>query len=126
MIKVLVADDHQSIRDRVVQLLLDDFEGAEIEEVDDSPALIEKALKGGWDLIISDLVMPGGNGIDAVKKICDLLPSQRILILSINDEDEYAGPARLAGACGYLNKSNVSDDLGTAVRTILRGQEYFP
>ena len=126
MIKVLVADDHQSIRDRVIQLLQDDFEDVEIEEADDSPALIEKALLGGWDLIISDLVMPGGNGIDAVRKICDSVPAQRILILSINDEEKYAGPAKLAGASGYLSKSNVSDDLGIAVRTILSGQEYFP
>lgn len=123
---ILVADDHKQVRTRLIRLLRENFHPNNIVEAWDFISLLDKAVLKDWEIIISDLAMPGGNGIEVIRKIRLQNPTQRILVISINEEDRYAEHSRGAGAAGYVNKNKVTDELVPAIRLILDGKQYFP
>jgi DNA-binding NarL/FixJ family response regulator len=125
MLKVLIADDHEIVRRGLKQILHEGFSFAVIEEAWDCPSLVEKALAGDWDIIVSDLAMPGGGGLEALKQIRQKSPGLPILILSIYPEDQYALRVMKAGAAGYLNKDAAPEELVTAINRILSGRRYI-
>ena len=90
MIRILVADDHTVVRRGLRQILLEGFPGALVEEVGDAEDLIKNVVKLEWDVIISDLSMPGRSGLDALQQIKQLHPNLPVLILSIHPEEQYA------------------------------------
>lgn len=124
MLKVLIADDHEIVRRGLKQILVEGFAFATIEEAGDCPTLVEKALGGEWDIIVSDLAMPGGGGLEALKQIKKESPSLPVLILSIYPEDQYALRVLKAGASGYLNKDAAPEELVIAIQRILSGRRY--
>jgi two-component system, NarL family, invasion response regulator UvrY len=124
--KVLIADDHEIIRIGIRHILQEEFTLAEIGEAFDTDSLIEKALSNDWDIIISDISMPGGGGIEAMKKILIQKPTQRILIITTYPEDQYALKVIKAGACGFLTKDTAPENLTDAVKTILSGGRFIP
>lgn len=69
MTKFLIADDHSLIRKGLSALLREEFPGAEVSEVTDSSALIKEAVVQKWDLIISDISMPGRNILETLKQL---------------------------------------------------------
>ncbi|MBX2920795.1 MAG: response regulator transcription factor [Chitinophagaceae bacterium] len=125
MLRILIADDHAFIRKGLVQILTDEFMSIYVEEAEDTQALLELAFKQPWDLIISDISMPGGGGLEALGIIKEKLPGQLVLILSIYPEDQYALRVMLAGAAGYLNKDAAPEDLVVAVKRVLSGEKYI-
>jgi two-component system, NarL family, invasion response regulator UvrY len=125
MLRVLIADDHEIVRRGLKQILLEGFSFAHIEEAFDCPSLVEKALSAQWDIIVSDLAMPGGGGLEALKQIRQQIPNLPVLILSIYPEDQYALRVMKAGAAGYLNKDAAPEELVTAVNRILSGRRYI-
>ncbi len=124
--KVLIADDHEVIRIGIRHILQEEFTLAEIGEAFDTNSLIEKAIAADWDIIISDISMPGGGGIEALKKILTQKPSQRILIITTYAEDQYAKRVLEAGAFGFLTKDTAPEKLVDAVNTILSGDRFIP
>ena len=125
MIRILIADDHAVVRKGLAQILLDEFPAAEIKEVGNSEELIEAAVKGHWDIVISDLSMPGRSGLDALRQLKELFPKLPVLIMSIHPEDQYAIRVLKAGASGYLSKDSAPDELVKAVRKVLEGKRYI-
>ena len=125
MLKILIADDHEVVRRGIKEILLEGLSFIQVGEASDTQSLIEKALTDTWDIIISDLSMPGGGGIEAVKRIRDSKPDTRILIITIYPEEQYALRAFQAGAYGFLNKDTAPDQLVRAVQTILDGKKYI-
>lgn len=125
MLQILIADDHAVVRKGLARILLDGFAGALIEEVENSEDLIKKAIKGKWDVIISDLSMPGRSGLDALHQLKDLFPKLPILIMSIHPEEQYAIRVLKAGGSGYLSKDSAPKDLVAAVRMVLSGKRYI-
>jgi two-component system, NarL family, invasion response regulator UvrY len=125
MIKILVADDHEIVRRGIKQILTEGLSVVEVEEAGDGTSLLEKALGSDWDIIVSDLAMPGTGGLEALRLIHEKKPLIPILILSIYSEDQYALRVLRAGASGYLNKDAAPEDLVTAVRRILSGKRYI-
>lgn len=125
MRKVLIADDHEIVRRGIIQILKEDFPFAEICEASDTDCLLEKALGEDFDIIISDLSMPGGGGLEAVQKIIAKKPEQRILIVSIYPDEQYAIRAIRLGASGFLNKDTAADELIKAINTINSGRRYI-
>ena len=123
--KILLADDHSFIRLGLVQILKDEFHNVSITEVSDGVALLKEVMKGSWDLVISDLDMPGRGGLEALEQIKQMRPLLPVLILSIFPEDLYAIRVLKAGAAGYLNKKAAPNELVTAVRKILTGRKYI-
>lgn len=124
MTKFLIADDHSLIRKGLSTLLREEFPGAEVCEVNDSSALLNEAVVQKWDLIISDISMPGRNILETLRQLKKILPATPVLILSVHPEDQYVVRALKAGASGYLNKESHPDELIKAVRQLLQGKKY--
>lgn len=125
MIRVLIADDHTVVRRGLKQILLEGFPTAQIEEVPDAEELIKRVMQAEWDVIISDLSMPGRSGLEALQQIKQVQPKLPVLILSIHPEEQYAIRVLKAGASGYLSKDSAPDELVTAVQRVLLGKKYI-
>jgi two-component system invasion response regulator UvrY len=125
MIRILVADDHTVVRRGLRQILLEGFPGALVEEVGDAEDLIKNVVKSAWDVVISDLSMPGRSGLDALQQIKQLHPNLPVLILSIHPEEQYALRVLKAGASGYLSKDMAPDELVNAVKKVMLGKKYI-
>jgi DNA-binding NarL/FixJ family response regulator len=94
-------------------------------EAENGEDAVEKALRLNPDLIILDVVMPVLDGLAAARKIRSLLPNVQIVMLSMHDGAEILQAARLAGARGFVTKSEIAERLVEAVGTVLRGQTFF-
>ena len=125
MLRILIADDHTVVRKGLRQILLDEFPGAEIEEVADGGELVKKVMAAKWDVVVSDLSMPGRSGLDALQQIKLTHPDLPVLILSIHPEEQYALRALKSGASGYLSKDTAPDELVKAVQKVLLGKKYI-
>lgn len=125
MLRILIADDHEIVRHGLKQMLLDEFAFLTVTEAGDAIELINKCLGGEWDIVISDLSMPGGGGFAALKAIKENKPHLPVLILSIYPEDQYALRVLRAGASGYLNKDAAGEELVKAINHILSGKKYM-
>ncbi len=123
MLKFLIADDHEIVRRGVKQILGEAFPQASIEEAIDTYTLISKAKHSDWDVIVSDLAMPGGGGLTALREIHRGKPEVPVIILSIYPEDQYAATVLKEGAAGYLNKDAAPDQLVTLVKSLVTGEE---
>jgi two-component system invasion response regulator UvrY len=126
MLKILIADDHPIVRRGLKDMLAEEFESAYIGEAVDCPTLVTKAKEEEWHIVISDLSMPGGGGLEALRQIKKDLPSLPVLILSSQPEDPYASRMIKEGAAGYLNKDAAGDKLVDAMKHILAGNVYMP
>ncbi|RYF91497.1 MAG: response regulator transcription factor [Chitinophagaceae bacterium] len=125
MLRVLIADDHTVVRRGLKQILLEGFPLAEVEEVADAEELVKKIIQSNWDLVISDLSMPGRSGLEALQQIKQIQPKLPVLILSIHPEEQYAIRVLRAGASGYLSKDMAPDELVIAVQKVLMGKKYI-
>lgn len=125
MLRILIADDHSVVRKGLRQILLDEFPTAKIEEVADAEELIKKVMHDKWDVVVSDLSMPGRSGLDALQQIKLSFPQLPVLILSIHPEEQYALRALKSGASGYLSKDTAPDELVKAVQKVLLGKKYI-
>ena len=125
MLRILIADDHIIVRRGLRQILLEGFPYAFIEEVPDAEDMIKKVMSAEWDVVISDLSMPGRSGLDALQQIKQIAPKLPVLILSIHPEEQYALRVLKAGAAGYLSKDLAPDELVNAVNRVLLGKKYI-
>lgn len=125
MLRILIADDHTVVRKGLRQILLEDFPAAFIEEVADAEELIKKVMTDTWNVVITDLNMPGRSGLDALNQIKHMSPELPVLVLSVHPEEQYALRVLKAGASGYLNKDSASEELVKAVQRVLLGKKYI-
>lgn len=123
--KIIIADDHSFIRLGLIQILKDEFQGIEIVEAVDGETLVNEVIKQEFDLVISDLDMPGRNGLEALEQIKHIKPNLPVLILSIYADELYAVRVLRAGAAGYLNKNSAPYELVTAIQRIQLGRKYI-
>jgi DNA-binding NarL/FixJ family response regulator len=119
MFKILIADDHQLLRQHLKQILLEEFPLSLIEEAEDGQELLGKVLSDRWDLVISDISMPVMNGLEALRRIRIHFPALPVLLLSIYCDEQYADNALKAGASGYLCKERAQDELIRTVHQII-------
>lgn len=125
MIRILIADDHSIVRKGIHQILIEGFPDALIEEVADAESLIKMVMEKDWDVVISDISMPGRSGLDALPQIKQICPKLPVLIMSIHPEDHYAVRVIKAGASGYLSKDLAPDELVNAIQRVLSGKKYI-
>ena len=125
MKRILLADDHTIIRLGIIQILKDEYPDVEVKEVSDGEGLIKEVRENDWDLVISDLDMPGINGLQALEQTKMIKPDLPVLIFSIFTEDLYAIRVLKAGASGYMNKNAAPYELITAIQRILMGRKYI-
>lgn len=120
---MLIADDHPIVRQRLRQLLAEGFPLAFFEEASDTTSLLEGALNSEWDIVISDLAMPGGGGLHALEKIKQKKPHLPVLIISTYPADQYANRVISAGASAFLNKDSADSELAVMVQKILHANK---
>jgi len=122
VIRVLIADDHAVVREglRGFLALQDDLEV--VAEAADGEEAVAAAERLTPDVALVDLVMPRVDGIEAIKRMREVAPATRVIVLtSFADEDRML-PAVRAGAVGYLLKDVAPQDLVAAVRTVNEGE----
>jgi two-component system, NarL family, invasion response regulator UvrY len=124
VINVLVADDHEVVRRGLRQILAetgDILVSAEAASAHDVMRLVRQQR---FDVVVLDISLPGGNGIELIGEIRKERPDARVLILTVYSEEQYAVRAIKAGAAGFLTKESASDRLIEAVRKIAAGGRY--
>ena len=125
MIRILIADDHSVVRQGLERILLREFPSALVEQVADGEDMVKKVMESSWNLVISDLSMPGRSGLEALRQIKELQPKLPFLILSVHPEEHYAIRVLKAGASGYLSKNMAPEELVNAVHRVLLGRKYI-
>lgn len=123
--KILIADDHAIVRKGLKQLMCDEFPVAVVTEVSNGTDALEAVKNQIWDIILLDISMPGRNGIETLKQMRSNGIKAPILMLSIHPEEQYAIRALKAGASGFLNKENSTEELLVAVHKALLGRKYI-
>lgn len=121
--RILIADDHTLVAEACKRLL--DSEYDVVGTVTDGRSLVSAAVELRPHLIIVDVSMPLLNGLDAGQQIKELLPSVKLLFLTMNHDADLAAEAFRRGASGYLLKTCAASELTIAVREILRGKSYL-
>src|SRR5450432_215063 len=111
MKRFLIADDHAIIRYALRTILLTAFVNAHIEEVADSEDLFKKVMDEKWDVVITDISMPGRSGLEILQQIRQTQPKLPILVLSMHPEELYAVRVIKAGGSGYLRKDTAMQNL---------------
>jgi two-component system invasion response regulator UvrY len=122
---ILIADDHSVVRKGLRQILLEAFPFADIEEVADAEELFKKIIKQKFDVVISDISMPGRSGLEVLQQVKQDQPKLPVLILSVHSEEQYALRVLKAGASGYLNKDSAPEELVKAVNQLMLGKKYI-
>ena len=123
--KILLADDHYIVRKGLCTILSESYPHAVIEEADNGVDLIEKALKQPWDIIISDITMPGKTGLEALNDLKEKGSKIPVIILSVHSPELYSLKCIKAGASAYLTKESAPEMLVTAINHILSTNKKF-
>lgn len=122
--RVLLADDHTLLLEAFEKLLADECDV--VGTVSNGHALLEAAEALRPDVAVVDIAMPLLNGIDAARKLRQILPDIRIVFLTMNEDPDLAAEAfRVGGACGYLLKRSAASELLTAIREIGKNRSYI-
>lgn len=123
MLRIIIADDHPVLMQAVKNSLQEEFPSAFFEEACDTDSLLELVFKQHWDLVISDLAMPGGGGFMALKRIKQFKRNIPVLIISTYPAEQYRTSAIKAGAEDFICKDSFPGDLIIAVKSILDKQK---
>jgi two-component system invasion response regulator UvrY len=121
-IRVLLADDHAMVRDGLCRILKDTDDIAVVGQADDGLTVLRLAKKTKPDVVVLDYTMPKLDGLAATRRILDLLPKTKILILTVHDNIQFAVRILEAGAHGFLLKEEAADQLITAIRDVNTGK----
>lgn len=121
MIRVLVADDHTIVREGLKQILAKSGDLAVAGEAANGNEVLKLVREQAWDVLVTDMSMPGRSGIELIKLVKQACPKLPVLVLSMYGEDQYAVRAIRAGASGYLNKESASEQLVGAIRKVAGG-----
>jgi len=125
-IRILVADDHNVVRQGLVALIKTVPDMTVIAEAADGLQAVELFRQHRPDVTIMDLRLPGINGVEAITQIRRDFPAARILVLTTFDGDENIFRALQAGARGYLLKDMFGDELMEAIRGVHAGRTRIP
>ncbi len=129
MIRVLICDDHQIVRQGIRQMLADAVDIALVAEADNGPAalkLVREANDGTVpdariNVVLMDIAMPHRDGLDVLRQLRSEYPRLPVLMLSTYPDKQYAVRSLKLGAAGYLNKSADSETMTGAIRKVAAG-----
>lgn len=118
-LQILIVDDQQSSRDRIRGLLRDLVPDAHISIVGTAMSGMQLAFMRSYDLMIVDVHLPDGSGLDLVRQVKLVRPTANVLVLSNLPRDPYERAALQSGASAYVVKRDATYLLGTAVLALL-------
>jgi two-component system, NarL family, response regulator DevR len=122
LLKILIVDDHEVVRLGLRTLLDRQSNFMVVDEAATAKEAVQKTLLLHPDVVVMDIRLLGGSGIDACRKIVEQAPETKVIMLTSYAEDEMLFDAIAAGACGYVLKQIGSDDLIRAVEAVGRGE----
>ena len=125
MKRFLIADDHSIIRYAIRNILLASYVDVHVEEASNAEEMLHKVLKENWDVVITDISMPGRSGLEVLQEIRQAHPKLPVLVLSMHREELYAVRVMKAGGSGYLKKDTAMNELVKAVDSVLQGKKYI-
>jgi DNA-binding NarL/FixJ family response regulator len=122
-IRILLADDHVLVADALKGLLEPAYEVVGV--VADGRTLLDAAQKLKPDLIVVDVGMPQLNGLDATRQIKRLIPSVKVMVVTMNEDSTLVAEAFRAGASGYILKHSAAQELLQAIQEVVKGASYL-
>ena len=124
-IRLVVADDHATIRDALKLLLSTQPDFQVVGEATDGQQALDAAVALRPDVLLLDISMPGMNGLEATSLVKARAPSVKVLTLTRHAEESFLGELLRAGASGYALKQSSSAELLQAIRTVASGRPYL-
>jgi DNA-binding NarL/FixJ family response regulator len=121
-IRVLLADDHSIFREGLAALLVKRKDLQVVGQAKDGKEAFQKAKELKPDLVLMDIYMPGGGGLEATRRITEAFPSTKVIILTVSEEDKNLFEAIKCGAVGYLLKEIEMEELLDMLRGVSRGE----
>jgi DNA-binding NarL/FixJ family response regulator len=121
--RVLIADDHNLVAELCKRLLETEFNV--VGTVSDGRALVLAAAELKPDVVVLDIAMPILNGLDAGRQLKEMLPTIKLVYLTMNPDADLAAEAFRRGASGYLLKTCAAAEMVVSVREVLRGKAYI-
>jgi DNA-binding NarL/FixJ family response regulator len=125
MIRILLADDHTIVRDGLKRILESQPEIEVVGEAVNGFEVMDRVRKGGFDVLLLDLSMPGKSGVDLIKQVKSECPALPVLVLTMHEEEIYAVRAIRAGASGYLTKESAAERLVSALHRVASGRLFI-
>src|SRR5437762_8242145 len=123
--RVLLVDDHPILRRGLAQLINQEADMAVCGEAEDSPKAFQAVSTATPDVMVVDISLKGGNGIELIKNVKARFPDLPILVLSMHDESLYAERALRAGSLGYIMKEEAIEQVLVAIRRALNGEIFL-
>lgn len=125
MIRVIVADDHELMREGIKKILSQERDMRVVGEAADIEELLGSAATRNADIVILDLEFPGRSGLDAIVELRQAHRGLAVVVLSAYAEDRFAVRALKAGAAAYVHKASATAELVKAIRRVANGERYF-
>jgi DNA-binding NarL/FixJ family response regulator len=125
IISLMIVDDHSIVRHGLKQSLSLEKDMTVVGEADTGRKAVELAREVRPDVIIMDVSMPDLNGIEATRQILKVNPDIKIIALSMHPDKQYVLSMVKSGARGYLLKTNLFEELVTAIRTVIAGNVFL-
>ncbi len=124
-IRIVLADDHPMLRSGI-RAILQEVPGAEVlGEAGDGHEALALVEKNRPTLLVTDIAMPGLNGLDLAARVVKDMPEVRVIVLSMHSSEQYVRRAMQAGASGYVLKDAGPEELKLAVTAVARGESYL-
>lgn len=123
--KIILADDHEILRTGLKSLIDKEPSLKVVAQAKDGEELLVKLKSSRVDLVLLDLSMPNLDGLMAIREIRTKYPKMKILVLTMQKDEEHFRHAVKNGALGYLLKDEAFEQLILAVKTVLRGKKFI-
>ncbi len=124
-ISVLLVEDHMIVREGLRSLLEAQGDIKVVGQAQDGRQAVDLAVELLPDVIVMDITMPLLNGLEATRRILQVQPSAKVVMLSAHSDDGYVEQVLALGVAGYLIKQTSAQVLAAAVRQVARGETYF-
>ena len=124
-IKIIIADDHQIVRQGLSTLLAKESDMEVVAEADNGRTAVQLALELVPQIVIMDVNMPDLNGIEATRQILNHSPGIKVIALSMHTDRRFVVNMLKAGASGYLLKDCAFEELSSAIRLVMSNKTYL-
>jgi DNA-binding NarL/FixJ family response regulator len=124
-VRILITDDHKIVREGLIEIIKQLPSVTTIEEACDGSGALSMSSELVYDLILLDISLPDYNGLEVLEKIIKRNADQKVLMLSMHPQEQYAIRSLQLGASGYLTKDTAGDELIAAIKAVTSGSKYI-
>jgi two-component system invasion response regulator UvrY len=124
MIRVLLVDDHQVVRQGLRQVLSEEPDMGFVGEAGNVSELLDQVKEYEWDVVVLDIGLPERSGLEGLREIKAIRPEMPVLILSMHSEGCYVERAFEEGASGYVTKESAAEEVVEGIRKVVSGGRF--